>query len=150
MNRDSAKRAWNCIAVTVAVGAVVCLALAAYCAAETASFYAGAERLQGTIVGVTDLAGGPAAVVTFVDASGSTHVEQFGPMYETARNEVGQSRTVLYNPLHPIQQAITSPWNWIGSIVYGSAAAALIFIVAVIYLFSMRLTADTGGVPQEA
>ena len=126
----------RCIGGAILLAASVYGGLAAYCVKEINSFYGAAQRLDGTIVGQSLLPGGNAPVVEFVDDAGLRHVEQLGPFYATDADEVGELRTVLYNPTHDIRCALESPWNWLGAIVYGSATVGLIFVASVFFLFT--------------
>jgi hypothetical protein len=118
-------------AATVAAG-LISGVLATYCASNVANFYAGAQRLDGTIVGISNLPGGSAPLVEFVDDSGLRHVQQFGPFYATPTDAVGDHRTVLYNSQQEPVRVIESPRNWIGSIVYGSTTISLLIFAGVL------------------
>jgi hypothetical protein len=128
MKRRALRLVLRSAAVASIVAALICAGLAAYCAGNVASFYAGAQQLDGTIVGVTKLPGGNAPRIEFVDDSGLRHVEQFGPFYKTDADAVGEHRTVLYNSAKELGCAIASPRNWVGSIVYGSSTVGLLLI----------------------
>jgi hypothetical protein len=135
MKRRLMRAVTTIAALSCLVAALIYSGLAAYCLADVIGFYAGAVELPGTITEVKSFVGGPAPLVAFVDPKGVRHEHQFNSLYTTWPDDVGERRTVLYNPSHHHQLALASPWNWIGSIVYGvvtivfaSAAGGLYFL----------------------
>lgn len=122
---------------------LVALALCVYCFVDTASFVSGAKPLDATVVslertryGREHATAGFRPVVSVQMPDGRRELRRFTGMYRVQSDAVGNRMTLLYNPAHPLGMAPDSPWNWIGSIVYGSVSAALVVIG--LLLFTVR------------
>lgn len=117
------------------VASLVTLALCAYCFIDVLSFTTNAQRLKGTIIdvkrSVAEEQRGTAGfrpVVSVAMPSGKQETVHFTGLYRVEAGTVGKQMTLLYNPTHRVRLAPDSPWNGIGSIVYGSATLGLLLL----------------------
>lgn len=121
--------------------ALITAGLAAYCWVDVQSFFAGAKPLEATIANLHSPAGedNSRADRFRFDASlkqpvdGRQSVTMTG-LFRVAAEDEGRAITVFHNPNHQIRWALSSPWNYIGSGVYGAISLLLLAAWGVLQL----------------
>ncbi len=136
--------------------ALITAGLAAYCWLDVQSFFAGAKPLEATIANLHSPAGGDISRADRFrfDASlkqpvdGRQSVTMTG-LYRVAAEDEGRAITVFHNPNHQIRWALSSPWNYIGTGVYGALSLILLF-AGVVFQLVFRCSGSSSMPPTAA